>query len=99
MCKVNLDTFCRIKFSSSIILNSYEVFVLLILLGVLAISIVETVIFQVFLFWVLSWVPFIKNWDYLIILIASMIFGLNHPNGITYIVGTAIIGLLYNDAY
>ncbi|PEI87966.1 CPBP family glutamic-type intramembrane protease [Bacillus toyonensis] len=74
-------------------------FVLLILLGVLAISIVETVIFQVFLFWVLSWFPFIKNRDYLIILIASMIFGLNHPNDITYIGGTAIINFLYNYAY
>lgn len=28
-----------------------------------------------------------------------MIFELNHPNGITYIGGTAIINLLYNYAY
>ncbi|MDA1570553.1 CPBP family glutamic-type intramembrane protease, partial [Bacillus cereus] len=33
------------------------------------------------------------------ILIASIIFGLSHSDGITYIVVTAIIGVLYNYAY
>ncbi|SCC53105.1 Uncharacterized protein BC05F1_04215 [Bacillus wiedmannii] len=73
--------------------------ILQVLLGVLAAPIYETVVFQVFLFWLLSWIPYIKNRDYLIILIASIIFGLNHRYGITYIVGTTIIGLLYNYAY
>lgn len=73
--------------------------ILQVLLGVLAAPIYETVVFQVFLFWLLSWIPYIKNRDYLIILIASIIFGLNHQYGITYIVGTTIIGLLYNYAY
>ncbi|WP_100616777.1 CPBP family intramembrane glutamic endopeptidase [Bacillus cereus] len=73
--------------------------ILQVLLGVLAAPIYETIVFQVFLFWLLSWIPYIKNHDYLIILIASIIFGLNHPYGITYIVGTTIIGLLYNYAY
>ncbi|PGH65438.1 CPBP family intramembrane metalloprotease, partial [Bacillus thuringiensis] len=72
--------------------------ILQVLLGVLAAPIYETVVFQVFLFWLLSWIPYIKNRDYLIILIASIIFGLNHQYGITYIVGTTIIGLLYNYA-
>ncbi|WP_154698541.1 type II CAAX prenyl endopeptidase Rce1 family protein, partial [Bacillus cereus] len=66
--------------------------ILQVLLGVLAAPIYETVVFQVFLFWLLSWIPYIKNRDYLIILIASIIFGLNHQYGITYIVGTTIIG-------
>jgi hypothetical protein len=70
-----------------------------ILVGVFAAPIYETVIYQVFLFWVLSCIPFIKDFDYLIILIASIIFGLSHPEGITYIVATAIIGVLYNYAY
>ncbi|MCU5276476.1 CPBP family glutamic-type intramembrane protease, partial [Bacillus cereus] len=73
--------------------------ILQVLLGVLAAPIYETVVFQVFLFWLLSWIPYIKNRDYLIILIASIIFGLNHRYGITYLVGTTIIGLLYNYAY
>ncbi|MGN4255199.1 CPBP family glutamic-type intramembrane protease [Bacillus cereus group sp. MYBKT14-1] len=73
--------------------------ILQVLLGVLAAPIYETVVFQVFLFWLLSWIPYIKNRDYLIILIASIIFGLNHQYGITYIVGTTIIGLLYDYAY
>ncbi|HDW3058533.1 TPA: CPBP family intramembrane metalloprotease, partial [Bacillus cereus] len=68
--------------------------ILQVLLGVLAAPIYETVVFQVFLFWLLSWIPYIKNRDYLIILIASIIFGLNHRYGITYLVGTTIIGLL-----
>ncbi|MEQ3595087.1 CPBP family intramembrane glutamic endopeptidase [Bacillus albus] len=73
--------------------------ILQVLLGVLAAPIYETIVFQVFLFWILSWIPYIKNRDYLIILMASIIFGLNHQYGITYIVGTTIIGLLYNYAY
>ncbi|MGG0730790.1 CPBP family glutamic-type intramembrane protease [Bacillus paramycoides] len=73
--------------------------VLQILLGVFAAPLYETFIFQVFLFWVLNYIPFIIDRPYLIILIASIIFGLNHPNGITYIVATAIIGILYNYAY
>lgn len=70
-----------------------------ILVGVFAAPVYETVIFQVFLFWVLSCIPLIKDRDYLIILIASIIFGLIHSDGITYIVATAIIGVLYNYAY
>ncbi|WP_436866963.1 CPBP family glutamic-type intramembrane protease [Bacillus fungorum] len=70
-----------------------------ILVGVFAAPVYETVIFQVFLFWVLSCIPLIKDRDYLIILIASIIFGLSHSDGITYIVATAIIGVLYNYAY
>ncbi|MGG0179313.1 CPBP family intramembrane glutamic endopeptidase [Bacillus tropicus] len=70
-----------------------------ILIGVFAAPVYETVIFQVFLFWVLSCIPLIKDRDYLIILIASIIFGLSHSEGITYIVATAIIGVLYNYAY
>ncbi|MDA2124478.1 CPBP family glutamic-type intramembrane protease [Bacillus cereus] len=73
--------------------------VLQILLGVFAAPLYETFIFQVFLFWVLSCIPLIKDRDYLIILIASIIFGLSHSDGITYIVATAIIGVLYNYAY
>ncbi|MDF9661502.1 MULTISPECIES: CPBP family glutamic-type intramembrane protease [Bacillus] len=73
--------------------------VLQIFLGVFAAPLYETVIFQVFLFWVLSCIPLIKDRDYLIILIASIIFGLSHSDGITYIVATAIIGVLYNYAY
>jgi len=70
-----------------------------ILVGVFAAPVYETVIFQVFLFWVLSCIPLIKDRDYLIILIASIIFGLIHSDGLTYIVATAIIGVLYNYAY
>lgn len=70
-----------------------------ILVGVLVVPVYETVIFQVFLFWGLSYIPLIKDRDYLIILIASIIFGLIHSDGITYIVVTAIIGVLYNYAY
>jgi hypothetical protein len=70
-----------------------------ILVGVFAAPVYETVIFQVFLFWVLRCIPFIKERVYLIILIASIIFGLSHSDGITYIVVTAIIGVLYNYAY
>lgn len=70
-----------------------------ILVGVFAAPVYETVIFQVFLFWVLRCIPFIKDRVYLIILIASIIFGLSHSDGITYIVVTAIIGVLYNYAY
>ncbi|ETE89499.1 CAAX amino terminal protease [Bacillus thuringiensis serovar aizawai str. Leapi01] len=44
--------------------------ILQVLLGVLAAPIYETIVFQVFLFWLLSWIPYIKNHDYLIILIA-----------------------------
>ena len=62
-----------------------------ILVGVFAAPVYESVIFQVFLFWVLSCIPLIKDRDYLIILIASIIFGLIHSDGITYIVATAII--------
>ncbi|KXI55851.1 CAAX protease, partial [Bacillus cereus] len=67
-----------------------------ILVGVFAAPVYETVIFQVFLFWVLSCISLIKDRDFLIILIASIIFGLIHSDGITYIVATAIIGVLYN---
>ncbi|EEM92329.1 MULTISPECIES: CPBP family glutamic-type intramembrane protease [Bacillus cereus group] len=70
-----------------------------ILLGVVVGPIYETFIFQVFLFWVLSFIPFIKDRDYLIILIASIVFGLNHFYGITYVVGTTMIGFLYNYCY
>ena len=70
-----------------------------ILVGVFAAPVYETVIFQVFLFWVLSCISLIKDRDFLIILIASIIFGLIHSDGITYIVATAIIGVLYNYAY
>lgn len=73
--------------------------VIQILIGIFAAPVYETVIFQVFLFWVLSFIPFIKDRDYLIILIASIIFGLNHSNGITYIVDTAIMGVVFNYAY
>ncbi|MBE5107223.1 CPBP family intramembrane metalloprotease [Bacillus thuringiensis] len=70
-----------------------------ILVGVFAAPVYETVIFQVFLFWVLSCIPLIKDRDYFILLIASIMFGLSHSDGITYIVATAIIGVLYNYAY
>jgi len=70
-----------------------------VVLGVFAAPLYETLIFQVFLFWILSCIPLIKDRDYLIILIAAIIFGLNHPNGITSIVATAIIGILFNYAY
>ncbi|MBO1582849.1 CPBP family intramembrane glutamic endopeptidase [Bacillus sp. XF8] len=76
-----------------------ESVIIQVLLGVFAAPIYETLIFQVFLFWVLSCIPFIKDRSYLIILIASIIFGLSHLNGITYVVATAVIGLLYNYAF
>ncbi|HEK9101671.1 TPA: CPBP family intramembrane metalloprotease [Bacillus pseudomycoides] len=76
-----------------------ESVIIQVLVGGFAAPVYETLIFQVFLFWVLSCIPLIKDRDYLIILIASIIFGLNHLNGITYIVATAIIGILYNYAY
>ncbi|HDR4513339.1 CPBP family glutamic-type intramembrane protease [Bacillus paranthracis] len=69
------------------------------LVGIIFAPIFETLVFQVLLFWILSYIPFIRNHDYLIILIASIIFGLNHQFGITYIIGTSLIGLLYNYAY
>lgn len=59
----------------------------------------ETLIFQVFLFWILRFIPWIRKYDILIILISSVIFGLNHPFGITYIICTAVIGICYNYAY
>lgn len=59
----------------------------------------ETLIFQVFLFWAFRCIPWIREKDILIIVIASIIFGIYHPFGITYIVGVALIGLLYNYAY
>ncbi|MFC9566735.1 type II CAAX prenyl endopeptidase Rce1 family protein [Bacillus cereus] len=76
-----------------------ELAIIQILVGVFAAPVYETVIFQVFLFWVLSCITFIKDRVYLIILIASIIFGLSHSDGITYIVATALIGVLYNYAY
>ncbi|MED0983089.1 CPBP family glutamic-type intramembrane protease [Bacillus paramycoides] len=69
------------------------------LFGILLVPVYETLIFQVFLFWILSCVPFIKSRDYLIILIGSIMFGLSHSNGITYIVVTMVIGILFNYAY
>lgn len=76
-----------------------ELAIIQILVGIFVAPVYETVIFQVFLFWVLGCIPFIKDRVYLIILIASIIFGLIHSDGITYIVATAIIGVLYNYAY
>ncbi|MGH0526503.1 CPBP family glutamic-type intramembrane protease [Bacillus cereus] len=69
------------------------------LVGVFAAPLYETLIFQVFLFWILSYIPLIKDRDYFTILIAAIIFGLNHLNGITSIVATAMIGILFNYAY
>ncbi|WP_319805977.1 type II CAAX prenyl endopeptidase Rce1 family protein, partial [Bacillus cereus] len=57
------------------------------ILSVLIIApIVETLIFQVFLFWILRCIPWIRKHDLLMILIAALMFGLYHPFGITYII-------------
>ncbi|WHT87115.1 CPBP family glutamic-type intramembrane protease [Bacillus cereus] len=70
-----------------------------ILAGIVAAPIFETIVFQVFIFWILSFIPFLRDYDFLVIFIAAIIFGLNHSFGITYIVATTIIGLFYNYAY
>ncbi len=70
------------------------------ILSVLIIApIVETLIFQVFLFWILRCIPWIREHDLLIILIAALMFGLYHPFGITYIICITVTGILYNYAY
>ena len=59
----------------------------------------ETIIFQVGLFWILRYIPYIRKHDSLIILISAILFGLNHPFGIGYIIVATIYGLLFNYAY
>ncbi|HDX9588787.1 TPA: CPBP family intramembrane metalloprotease [Bacillus pseudomycoides] len=76
-----------------------ETVLLQIILAVFWAPLSETLIFQVFLFWILRCIPWIREKDILIIVIASIIFGLSHQFGIIYIVGVVLIGLLYNYAY
>lgn len=76
-----------------------ETVLLQIILAVCWAPLSETLVFQVFLFWILRCLPWIREKDILIIVIASIIFGLSHQFGITYIVGVVLIGLLYNYAY
>ncbi|PFZ83457.1 CPBP family glutamic-type intramembrane protease [Bacillus wiedmannii] len=70
------------------------------ILSVLIIApLIETLIFQKFLFWIMQMIPWIRKYDILVITIPAIIFGLNHQFGITYIICTTIVGMLYNYAY
>nr|WP_244525460.1 CPBP family glutamic-type intramembrane protease [Bacillus sp. 166amftsu] len=59
----------------------------------------ETILFQKILFFILQITPYISERNILIILISSIIFGLNHQFDITYIIAATLMGLVFNYSY
>lgn len=61
--------------------------------------IIETFIFQAFIFKILNKVKYFENRKYLIILVSSILFALSHSYSSLYIFMTFIAGLIINTFY
>lgn len=58
-------------------------------------SIIETLLFNLLPFIILKLTP-LKNYNYIIILIASIFFGLAHFSSIEFVIITFIAGIIFN---
>ncbi|MED3025193.1 MULTISPECIES: CPBP family intramembrane glutamic endopeptidase [Bacillus cereus group] len=67
--------------------------------GSIVYPLLETIIYQPFLFWALRRNFFLKENDYLIILVSASIFGISHNFGIAYILYTMLLGLIFSYTY
>ncbi|HDR4441517.1 hypothetical protein BK720_01080 [Bacillus thuringiensis serovar brasilensis] len=67
--------------------------------GSIVYPLLETIIYQPFLFWALRRNFFLKENDYLIILVSASIFGISHAFGIAYILYTMLLGLIFSYTY
>ncbi|WP_029687890.1 CPBP family intramembrane glutamic endopeptidase [Thermoanaerobacter sp. A7A] len=71
---------------------------MLILAGIVG-PILETYLFQVVLLYLLSKINYLNNNKILLIIIASMIFGIGHHYSFSYIIFGFLAGLIFNYSY
>jgi hypothetical protein len=69
-----------------------------ILVGIIG-PLVETYLFQVVLIYFLSKINYLNNHKILLIIVASIIFGILHSYSLLYIISTFLAGVILNYSY
>ncbi|HDR7315592.1 TPA: CPBP family intramembrane metalloprotease, partial [Bacillus cytotoxicus] len=67
--------------------------------GIIIAPLLETVLYQMFIFWILKLIPGIEKYNKSIIFISACIFGLSHSFGYTYMLYAGIMGWVFAYSY
>lgn len=67
--------------------------------GLLIAPLLETLIYQQFIYYLLSKLSCLKNRTWLICMVAGIIFGLSHTYSLLYMIQTSLIGFVFMYAY
>ncbi|CAH2462987.1 MULTISPECIES: CPBP family intramembrane glutamic endopeptidase [Bacillus cereus group] len=68
--------------------------------GCVVAPLIETALYQMFLFWILKDIPFVRKYDNIpTIFLSAIIFGTIHSYGISYKVYTGLMGVILGYSY
>ncbi|MCC2327065.1 CPBP family intramembrane glutamic endopeptidase [Bacillus wiedmannii] len=67
--------------------------------GIVLAPLLETALYQMFVFWILRLIPGMEKYNKSIIFISSCIFGLSHSFGYTYMLYAGIMGWVFAYSY
>ncbi|MDA2157702.1 CPBP family intramembrane glutamic endopeptidase [Bacillus cereus group sp. Bc253] len=67
--------------------------------GIVIAPLIETALYQMFVFWILRLIPGMETYNKSIIFISACIFGLSHSFGYTYMLHAGIMGLVFAYSY
>jgi membrane protease YdiL (CAAX protease family) len=68
--------------------------------GCVVAPLIETALYQMFLFWILKDIPFVRKYDNIpTIFLSAIIFGTIHSYGLSYIVYSALMGVILGYSY
>ncbi|MGR5980859.1 CPBP family glutamic-type intramembrane protease [Bacillus cereus] len=68
--------------------------------GCVVAPLIETALYQMFLFWILKDIPFVRKYDNIpTIFLSAIIFGTIHSYGLSYKVYTALMGVVLGYSY
>ncbi|MFJ8219249.1 MULTISPECIES: CPBP family intramembrane glutamic endopeptidase [Bacillus cereus group] len=67
--------------------------------GIVIAPLLETALYQMFIFWILKLIPGMEKYNKSIIFISAFIFGLSHNFGYTYMLYAGIMGWVFAYSY
>ncbi|MGX5598753.1 CPBP family intramembrane glutamic endopeptidase [Bacillus cereus] len=68
--------------------------------GCVVAPLIETALYQMFLFWILKDIPFVRKYDNIpTIFLSAIIFGTIHSYGLSYIVYSTLMGVILGYSY